>query len=215
MISWWQWEIHGNPWKSPINECFNGKMTRKSSINLLDFPLRCLMRLLLEDFDVGISGWNPNSCQILIEGATTWIHGYSMLQLQHAISSRSALKNNSQLRRWLWTPAKFGSLSMQAAKNGETDACADLDRVMVAQRFIRCVSKLHRPFRDTSRRVRQKYLQTMLLLCRIACVASSAANQDNTLTSRRNFSEPGESMIFFQQSPQWSYEVQICIRYMI
>ena len=83
---------------------------------------------------------------------------------------------------------------MQAAKNGETDACADLDRVIVAQRFIRCVSKLHRPFRDTSRRVRQKYLQTMLLLCRIACVASSAANQDNTLTSRRNFSEPGESM---------------------
>lgn len=165
---------------------------RENHLELLDFPLRCLMRLLLEDFDVG----KHLSVKSKWTVVRFWLK--KVLQLEFmatAISSRSPLKNNSQLRRWLWTPAKFGSLSMQAAKNGETDACADLDWIIIAQRFIRCVSKLHRPFRDTSR-VRQKYLQTMLLLCRIACVASSAANQDNTLTSRRNFSEPGESMIF-------------------
>ena len=48
---------------------------------------------------------------------------------------------------------------MQAAQNGETDACADLDRIIVAQRFNFGVfrsctdpSEIHR------RRVRQKYL---------------------------------------------------------
>lgn len=154
------------------------------------------MRLLLEDFDVG----KHLSVKSKWTVVRFWLK--KVLQVEFmatAISSRSALKNNSQLRRWLWTPAKFGSLSMQAAKNGETDACADLDRIIVAQRFtlvcFEVAQTLQRYIEEGSTKV-LICKQSCSYVCRIACVASSAANQDNTLTSRRNFSEPGESMIF-------------------